>query len=301
MHNLKENFMIILSIVKQTLKDILNNDGNLIKPGPSPKFSDAAVIALSLLSEVRMFDSENYLFRYLSKHPHDVFEKLIERSRFNRRRRQLHPLIERVRLKLVKQMAEGETIFLLDSMPIEICKFARAKRIRICQHDYDTAPSFGGCASQLKTYYGYKLHAVMTCNGIITHFGLTKAHIADIHYLKYIKNHYSGCLLIADRAYLSNPLQQELFEEHRLLLNTPMRRNQKNYVNQPAVFRKTRRRIETVFSQLNGQFQIQTNYAKSFTGFATRILSKITALTISQFVNTVYYQNPMNHIKHAWL
>ena len=88
-----------------------------------------------------MIDSENYLFALLRKHRFGPFKHLIERSRYNRRRKQLHGLTERLRLKLANEMAEGETVFVIDSMPIEICKFARAKRLRICQHDYETAPS----------------------------------------------------------------------------------------------------------------------------------------------------------------
>ncbi len=300
MHNLKENFTIILDIVKHCLQNVVDESGNLPKPGPAPRFSDAEVIALSLLSEALMIDSENYLFALLRQRRYDRFY-LIERSRYNRRRKQLYELTEKVRQTLVSQMVDGENVFVIDSMPIEICKFARAKRLRICQQDYDTAPSFGGCATQLKTYFGYKLHGVTTPGGVITHFAITKAHVADIHYLQHIKPHYRGCMLLGDRAYLSNPLQQELFEEYRLLLNTPMRRNQKNYSKQPAVFRKTRRRIETIFSQLQGQFNIQRNYAKSFWGLITRVLAKITALTISQFINLVQYRNPMNQIKHVLL
>lgn len=299
MHNLKENFMIILSIVKQNLQNVVDREGNLIRRGPAPKFSDAAVIALSLLSEAMMLDSERYLFALLRKHRTGPFKHLIERSRFNRRRKQLNDLTEQFRQSLVSEMVANETVFLVDSMPIEICRFARAKRLRICKHDYETAPSFGGCASQLKTYYGYKLHSVMTCNGIVTHFAITKAHIPDIHYLQHIKQHYAGCLLLADRAYLSNPLQQELFDKYQLILNTPMRRNQKNYRKQPAVFRKTRRRIETIFSQLSDQFDIQKNYAKSFWGLATRLLAKITALTISQFINFINGRFHINHVKYA--
>jgi len=299
MNNLKENFLILLSIVKQSLQNVLDANGNLPKPGPEPKFSDAEVISLSLLSEAMMFDSENYLFKCLQKERQGTFAHLIERSRYNRRRKQLNGLTEKVRRVLVNQMAEGETVFLIDSMPIEICKFARAKRLRICQADFETAPSFGGCVSMLKTYFGYKLHAITTCQGIITHFELTKANVADIHFLKHIKHYYPGCLLLGDRAYLSNPLQQELFEEFRILINTPLRRNQKNYTTQPAVFRRTRKRIETVFSQLHDQFRIDRNYAKSFTGFKTRLLAKITALTVSQFINIFHHMRPINHIKHC--
>ena len=62
-----------------------------------------------------------------------------------------------------------------------------------------------------------------------------------------------------------------------------MRNNQKNYKRQPYIFRK--KRIETLFSQLCDQFMIRRNYAKSFEGFKTRVLSKITALTVIQYIN----------------
>ncbi len=180
---------------------------------------------------------ENYLFKCLQKERQGTFKHLIERSRYNRRRKQLNGLTEKVRRVLVNRMVEGETVFLIDSMPIEICKFARAKRLRICQADFETAPSFGGCVSMLKTYFGYKLHSVTTCQGIFTHFELTKANVADIHFLKHIKHYYPGCLLLGDQAYLSNPLQQELFEQFRILINTPLRRNQKIHLLNPCFIR----------------------------------------------------------------
>jgi|GEM_PF-3306075 len=48
--------------------------------------------------------------------------------------------------------------------------------------------------------------------------------------------------------------------------------------------------------------QVQTdlfNYAKSFNGFKTRILSKITTLTFIQFVNIFLFNRKMNNIKIA--
>jgi hypothetical protein len=298
MHNLEENFMIILSIVKHCLHNILDSNGNVPKRGPAPRFSDAKVIALGLFAETQGIDSESYLFSLMSSF--SSFKNQIERSRYNRRRRYLQKLVEELRLSLVRQMVGNENVFLIDSMPLEICKFSRAKRLRICKENYGTAPSFGGCVAQLKTYFGYKLHSVTTLSGVITHFAITKASVADIHFLRQIKPYYPGCLLLGDRGYLSNPLQQELFEEHKILLNTPMRRNQINYSLQPPVFRKARKRIETIFSQLHGQFNAQINYAKTFQGFMTRIHAKITALTLSQFVN-LEFNKPMNHIKYAFL
>jgi len=76
-----------------------------------------------------------------------------------------------------------------------------------------------------------------------------------------------------------------------------MRINQTGYKKQPYIFSKSRKRIKTLFSQLCNQFMIRRNYAKSFEGFKTRILSKITALTLIQYINKFIFQRPINNIK----
>jgi len=299
MTNLRSNFEKILSIVKQSLKNELDSKGNLARRGPKPKFSDAEVIALSLLSECLMFDSEYYLFKILHKQYKSEFPNLIERTRFNRRRKALFKLKKKFHDKLSSRLSEWENTYIIDSMPISICQFSRAKRVRICKENPETAPNFGYCAAQNQIYFGYKLHGVCTVNGVITSFDISPANVHDIEYLNDIREHYPGCLLLGDKAYLSDPLQLELFQEDHLLLKTPLRANQKNYRKQPAVFRKARKRIETVFSQFCDQFRIQKNYAKTFWGFATRILAKITGFTLLQYLNKYSSNNQLNHVKHA--
>jgi hypothetical protein len=45
------------------------------------------------------------------------------------------------------------------------------------------------------------------------------------------------------------------------------------------------------------QFMIRRNYAKSFQGFKTRILAKITALTLVQLINKFIFERQINNIK----
>jgi len=99
------------------------------------------------------------------------------------------------------------------------------------------------------------------------------------------------------RGYLSLTQQLDLFETANIVLETPMRMNQKNYKKQTYIFRKSRKRIETLFSQLCDQFMIRRNYAKSFQGFKTRILAKITALTLVQYINKFIFGRPINNVK----
>ncbi|NAW50463.1 transposase, partial [Elizabethkingia argentiflava] len=72
------------------------------------------------------------------------------------------------------------------------------------------------------------------------------------------------------------------------------RKNQHGYNPQPYIFRKYRKPIETLFSQLCDQFMIRRNYSKSFDGFKNRILSKIMAMTVIQCINKQNNRNINN-------
>lgn len=137
----------------------------------------------------------------------------------------------------------------------------------------------------------------VSVNGVFQSVDLSPASVHDIHYLKDIKTQISNCTLIADKGYLSSKIQLNLFETCNIRLNTPMRKNQTNFKKQSYIFRKKRKRIETLFSQLCDQFMIRRNYAKSFSGFKTRVLCKITALTTIQYINKFIFNRNINNIK----
>ena len=182
-------------------------------------------------------------------------------------------------------------------MPLEVCKLSRSSRSKICKEQQYSSPDKGYCVSQGLNYYGYKLHAICSVNGIFQSIDLSPASVHDVNYLKDIKQQIKDCTLIGDRGYLSADIQLNLFESCNIKLNTPMRKNQKNYRNQPYVFKKSRKRIETLFSQLCDQFMIRRNYAKSFQGFKTRIITKITAMTTIQYINKFIFNRNINNIK----
>ena len=299
MHDLKSTYDKLYPIVQSAMRNYVNSSGNIKKTGSEPKFSDVSVITLSITAECLSIDSENLLFKKLTAEYSDHFPDLIERSRYNRRRRHLADCIELVRKSLVNQLVPYEDTFILDSMPLEVCKLARAKRSTICSENYSTAPNCGYCASHSTYFYGYKLHGVCSLNGVVTSVDISKASVADVRYLQDLKHQYSDCLVLGDKGYLCFEDQMDLFETARIRLETPMRSNQKNYRRQPYVYRKVRKRIETIFSQLCDQFMIRRNYAKTFQGFKTRLLSKITGFTILQYLNKFYNHRPINLVKHA--
>ena len=127
---------------------------------------------------------------------------------------------------------------------------------------------------------------------------ITKASVHDVHYLSNVKmSGLCSCTLIADKGYLSSTYQLDLFNSCQINLHTPKRTNQQR-LPYPAIFKRMRKRIETLFAQLCDQFMLKRNYAKTILGLSVRILSKITAVTLLQYINSMN-DKPINHLKYA--
>ena len=288
MNDFKANYEKILEVLH-----LISPKDDFLKRIRKSKLKDTKLIAMNLTAEYLSIDSECQLFRLIPKELKDK----IERSVYNRRKRKLFDSIEFIRNELSAKFTEFENYYIVDSMPLEVVKLSRSSRSKVCKEYFYSAPNKGYCASQKMSYYGYKIHAVCSIEGVFKSFDLSKASVHDIHYLKDIKNQFNNCTIIGDKGYLSADYQLDLFESKQIQLEIPMRKNQTNYKKQAYIFRKKRKRIETLFSQLCDQFMIRRNYAKSFSGFKTRILSKITAVTIIQYINKFVFNRNINNLK----
>ena len=288
MNNLIQNYEIIL-------KELTNTCGHITtsKQIRVPKLSDLELVALTVTAEYMSINSELQLFRMLSG---TVLENKIERSVFNKRRRSLFPYFEKIRIVLSGKFSEFTDVFVVDSTPVEICKISRALRSEICSTE-QIRPAFGYCAAQKTRYFGFKLHAVCDKNGIFHSYDFSPANIHDVNYLKDIKENFKNCELIGDRGYISKELQVDLFNYSNINLSVTKRKNQLDFVKFSYTKSKIRKRIETAFSQLAGQFTINVNFAKSFQGLATRIASKITSFTMIQYLNFFVFKRSINKTK----
>jgi Transposase DDE domain len=145
------------------------------------------------------------------------------------------------------------------------------------------------------------MHLITSLKGVYKSIDITKASVHDIHYLNDIKqSSLNNCVLLGDKGYLSSECKIDLFHTAKIELQTPYRKNQSDFIKYPFVFSKSRKRIETQFSQLTDQFLIKRNYAKTFLGLCTRIWGKISAFTILQLINHTN-DKQLNHIKYALL
>lgn len=300
MHNLKTNFDKILNICKQHSKNLFNERGNIPRHGFAPRFSDLEVIALSLTAEALGIDSENLLFVKINAEYRKQFPNIISRRQYNDRRKSLRNPTEHLRKCFAQEIEQSEDTFGIDSKPVQVCRLSRKGRNQMGKTNPEKAPAIGFCASQNQYYFGYKIHALCSYNGVVHSYDLTPASVHDIHYLNNdVKLSFTDCIIVGDKAYINQEIQMDLFNTCRIQLEVPSRCNQLKQHQLPYLLKKVRKRCETTFSQLDDQFYLNRNYAKNVDGFFTRIVAKITALTVLQYINKFINHKPIGLVKHA--
>ena len=91
-------------------------------------------------------------------------------------------------------------------------------------------------------------------SGVIHSYDLSKASVADLHYMKDVKHTYHDCSIYGYKGYIGADVQLDLFETAHIRLECPYQLNQKDWKPTFIPFAKARKRIETRFSQLTEQF-----------------------------------------------
>jgi len=126
------------------------------------------------------------------------------------------------------------------------------------------------------------LHLLITLGGLILDFEMTPANATDLEAGFEMLSEHTDLEVIGDKASISAAKAAELWEQNRIRLRTLSRSNQKT---QPSpvyqhIHHTIRQLIETVNGQLSDQFAIEKNYAHTFWGLCTRLISKLTNLCV---------------------
>lgn len=287
-------YVIIDDLYRQYIPDVISNRRHVKKA----KLSDSEIITISICGELVGIDSENAWFSFVKRNYKHLFPTIGSRSRFNRTRRALIQATELIRENLISVFSVSDNkYFIVDSFPLPVCKFGRA---RYCRSFRTDGAAYGKCASKKETYFGYKVHALLTLEGVITSFEITPASVDDRDGLRDLISNQSNLVILGDKGYVGESFAQELKEQGICLM--PLKRsNAKNNWSKPVrqlIFR-LRRKIETAFSQLSEQLNAERVLAKSFTGLCTRLVNKVLAHNLCMVLNHLFHKEcDIGKIKH---
>ena len=253
------------------------------------KLSDPEIITISICGELAGVDSENAWFSFVKKNYRHLFPNLCSRSRFNRTRRALLHTTELLRQKMISVFPiPFSQYFVIDSFPLAVCKFGRA---RYCRSFRSYGADYGRCPSKKETYFGYKVHAMITLEGYITTFEITPASTDDREGLKDMVGRQSGLVILGDKGYVGQNLIKEMSDQGICLMALKRSNSKANWPKpvRQLIF-QLRRHVETVFSQLSEQLHAERVLAKSFQGLCTRLVNKILAYNLCLALNSIFHE-----------
>lgn len=296
--NFEDFILVVFVIIDDLYKQYAPSSVTYRRNVCTAKLTDSEVIAISICGELLGINSEKAWFSYVKKNYLYLFPQLGDRSRFNRRRKDLLQITELLRQKLFTSFFETtNNYFIVDSFPLPVCKFGRARYSKAFRCD---GANYGKCPSKKETYYGYKVHALVNLEGYIIMFEITPASVDDREGLRDMASDLSNFTVLGDKGYCGQSFTEEMADRDIQLMSLKRSNNKNNW---PKAIRqlifKLRRRIETVFSQLTEQLNAERVLAKSFRGLCTRIQNKILAYNLCMVINHLFYKNiDMSKIKH---
>ncbi len=243
--------------------------------GPLPQLADSKVLTMEIVGEFLSLQTDKAIFDFFKRFYSHYFPKLTCRVSFIREAANLW----KVKKQLFEYIAERfkDTIVVVDSLPVPVCRFARSKRCRL----FKNLAAYGKELDN-QTFYGFRLRLKVNSIGMIQAFDLAAANVHDIKMVGELTDGDID-LLLGDRAYISEPLKQELLANYGFELSVPTKYSEPTELDPGQLrFRKRiRRLIETVGSQLVHIFEIKKIWARDLWHLTNLICRKILAHTLS--------------------
>jgi len=265
----------VFCLVDDALADELAGE-RLRRRGPRPVLADSEVLTMEVVGEFLGLDQEKALFDYFRRHYPHFFPALglLHRTTFTRQAANLWQMKARLWQRLLRGLELDRALSLVDSFPVPVCRFARAKRCRRLREL--SAYGFDEMAKQ--TCFGVRLHLRVCWPGLVVGFEVAPANIHELRAAEDLLEGARGCAL-GDRNYWSPALAGRLRAADLLLL-APFRKASRERRPWPRRLVNTRRRIETVIGQLVGRFHARQVWARDGWHFFSRLLRKVLGHTL---------------------
>jgi IS5 family transposase len=175
----------------------------------------------------------------------------------------------------------------IDSLPVPVLQFHLVPGAPSAATWKGHGAAFGKVPTKKQTIFGYKLHLLVTLNGVIRDFVLAPANASDVTIGEELLRAQDDLAAIGDKGDISAPLAAALRAERAVDLLTVPRRNQRRHLpaGSAPLLNRWRQIGETVNDQLTEQFAIGRHHAHTFWGLCARLYTKLAAHTLCIYLN----------------
>lgn len=179
-------------MVDDSLKSSVAIGRFVLPSAPNQKGSYAELMTIALVGELRSQHHVGNWFDLVKLEYRALFPELPHRTRYYRILKKL----ERVLADFALRFSRGDTLHIIDSKPLPICKGVRWKRPRAMTQATSGRGSLG-------LFYGFKLHAVTDQQGLICRFAIVPAHEHDVTVGRLLLAD-TPALVIGDKGYVGS-------------------------------------------------------------------------------------------------
>lgn len=255
--------------------------GRLRRRGPAPRLADSEVIAIEIVGEFWGLHADRAIYRHFRRYHLAEFPALarVHRTTFARQAADLWRVKRLIQARLAARLTAGARLWLVDSLPIEACRFARASFCRrfagVADYGYDHLVK--------RTFYGFRLHLRAGREGVILAYQLAPARAADRAMLPEL-DPPPGSVGIGDRGFW-DPALRESLAARGVEFHAPYQHKSKDPDRAgSALLSGIRYRIEAVNGQLAERYGIKRTWARDLWHLCHRLVRKILSHTAMVWV-----------------
>ncbi len=255
------------------------SDEFLGEPKYKPKMVPAEIMLVAVVAARYFNNNLERALLIMAETGYIPAERRLSVSRFNRQLHQHADFLEFCLECLMDLSVQGEA-FIIDSMPIPVCKRKRARR---CKKVRGRA-FCGYCKAKDEKVFGWRLHLICTSDGLPVAFQLLPSSFHDLTPIYELTvNLPDGSALFADKAYNDTLGAEPILAQDGLRLIPIRKQNMKSQHDWADEYdlRLYRKAIETVNSQLESM-GINHLRARTNPGFDIKVFASLLALWHTQ-------------------
>jgi len=266
----------------------------LRRRGPDPTLTDSEVITIELVGEFWGLDRDTAILRHFRAYHAAEFPALdrVSRTPFARQAANRWRVKARLRERLAAWLAAGQPVWLVDSLPVEACKFARA---RFCQRLRGTA-AYGYDHGVKRTFYGFRLHVRASRDGVILGYELAPARASEKAVLPELAPP-AGTVGIGDRGYYDPVLRGRLAAAGVRFLTPYLHKSRDPDPARSARLSAIRYRVETVNGQLAERYHAKRMWARDRWHVRHRVGRKVLSHTVMIGVAVQNLRPPLSFVE----
>ena len=260
--------------------------------GPRGKISDAELVALAVCQAAMGICSDRQFLGLVRFRLPGWFPHLPDQSQYNRRLRNLTPVMVWVQQRL-SELCAGGPLRIADGTLVGVANYAGCA----ARSDFAGFAAYGYCAAKSRYYWGVRLVLLVDPKGVPVGYTLVPANEKEYEPVRELALGDGSELLVCDKGLWGRQYAETLRLEG-VRLHTPDRVRTADNLERERSLASRRLVVESTIANLKRQMRLEDHLAKTPAGLVQRIAQRLLALTIGVLLNTRHGRPPRSLVAY---